>query len=288
MCFNSPFLLTAMYMLRFYSVFYFGFADERLINRNFDWLIGCRIKKIDLQESAFQDQRRKVKAYEIEISSLKDLHGSTNEKLLEELRNLRAECDNLRHHTGPHHQPSPDDTSDHDNKPADLSVESELRFMRSKSEDYPRSRSVSSTSNKSSPLSELPSSVFNRTVSVSESIHPPPLEKLLSMQMPSSARDIEQKRLAHLSELLHESESANVRLIDQIRVLKSELRRTEFNAERDKHANSMEYLKNVLMQFLTHRVAAQEQEKLIEVLIVLFSHTHTHTHTHLFYFLSDF
>lgn len=75
--------------------------------------------------------------------------------------------------------------------------------------------------------------------------------------------------MKHLSELLHESESNNVRLNEQIRLLKHELRRVESNVEREKHANSMEYLKNVLMKFLTHQVGGSEQEKLVEVMTTI-------------------
>ncbi|OWA53974.1 putative GRIP and coiled-coil domain-containing protein 2 [Hypsibius exemplaris] len=231
------------------------------------------LPRLLFQESAFQDQRRKIKAYEIEINSLKDLHGSTNEKLLDDLRQLRTENESLRHK---------DTSLDSRFDRMDLSLD-ELNFTRSKSEEFgptdvARSRSGSSEHN-SSPTSELPSSVFNRTISVSasepnNSISQQPFEKLIAFPVhnsvaTTSAKDIEVRRMAHLSELLHESESANVRLNDQIRLLKSELRRVEANTERDKHANSLEYLKNVLMQFLTHRVAASEQEKLIEVMTTI-------------------
>jgi GRIP domain/Rab binding domain len=162
-------------------------------------------------------------------------------------------------------------------KTAETSLD-EVHLIRRKSEEYPPVRSRSNSSH-SSPISELPSSIFNRTISVSASEnallqHQQPLEKLISFPLQNtmattSAKDIDQRRMAHLSELLHESESTNVRLNDQIRLLKTELRRLEANFERDKHANSMEYLKNVLMQFLTHRVAASEQEKLIEVMTTI-------------------
>ena len=85
----------------------------------------------------------------------------------------------------------------------------------------------------------------------------------------TTAKDVDTRRINHLSELLHESENTNVQLHEQIRVLKHELRRIEHNVEREKHQDSMEYLKNVLIKFLTHSVAGHEQDKLIEVLTTI-------------------
>lgn len=77
-----------------------------------------------------------------------------------------------------------------------------------------------------------------------------------------------QKKVDHLAELLNESESSNLRMTEQIRVLKEEIRRLERNQEREKHAQNLEYLKNVIMKFVTLR-GGSEKERLVPVLTTM-------------------
>lgn len=97
-------------------------------------------------------------------------------------------------------------------------------------------------------------------------------------------------QIEHLNELLNESELNNARLSDQINLLKEEIRRyldkhiyidfkfpirlinsilssnrLERNQEREKSISNMEYLKNVIMKFLTLSTV-QERTQLIPVL----------------------
>ncbi|XP_031296869.2 GRIP and coiled-coil domain-containing protein 2 isoform X1 [Camelus dromedarius] len=58
------------------------------------------------------------------------------------------------------------------------------------------------------------------------------------------------KSADHLNGLLRDSEATNAMLMEQIKLLKSEIRRLERNQEREKSAVSLEYLKNVLLRFL--------------------------------------
>jgi uncharacterized small protein (DUF1192 family) len=59
------------------------------------------------------------------------------------------------------------------------------------------------------------------------------------------------KKINHLTDLLHESEANSIRLSDQTKLLKEEIRRLERNQERQKEASAnMEYLKNVILKFL--------------------------------------
>eukprot|EP00124_Ichthyophonus_hoferi_P000336 Ihof_evm3s12 gene=Ihof_evmTU3s12 len=66
------------------------------------------------------------------------------------------------------------------------------------------------------------------------------------------------KQMSHVRELLKESEGHNMRLEEQQRVLKEEVRRLERNLKRESGIN-LEYLKNILFKFLD---AEQEQERL--------------------------
>ncbi|XP_030199161.1 GRIP and coiled-coil domain-containing protein 2 [Gadus morhua] len=72
-----------------------------------------------------------------------------------------------------------------------------------------------------------------------------PTKQELSQQLTTAARSME-----HMNSLLHETEATNAVLMEQVTLLKSELRRLERNLERDKSVSNMEYLKNVLLQFI--------------------------------------
>ena len=56
------------------------------------------------------------------------------------------------------------------------------------------------------------------------------------------------KTIRGLNELLRESEESTVRLGEQAKVLKEEIRRLERNKEREERVSNMEYLKNVVLE----------------------------------------
>ncbi|XP_028341400.1 GRIP and coiled-coil domain-containing protein 2-like [Physeter macrocephalus] len=58
------------------------------------------------------------------------------------------------------------------------------------------------------------------------------------------------KSADHLNGLLRETEATNAILMEQIKLLKSEIRRLERNQAREQSAANLEYLKNVLLQFI--------------------------------------
>jgi GRIP and coiled-coil domain-containing protein 2 len=75
-------------------------------------------------------------------------------------------------------------------------------------------------------------------------------------------------KLDHLTELLNESELNNLRLHEQINVLKEEIRRLERNQEREKSISNLEYLKNIVYKYLTFQ-SAQEKQQLLPVLCTI-------------------
>ena len=56
------------------------------------------------------------------------------------------------------------------------------------------------------------------------------------------------KTIRGLNELLRDSEEATVRLGEQAKLLKEEIRRLERNREREEGVSNMEYLKNVVLK----------------------------------------
>ncbi|XP_067265156.1 GRIP and coiled-coil domain-containing protein 2 isoform X3 [Chanodichthys erythropterus] len=81
-----------------------------------------------------------------------------------------------------------------------------------------------------------------------------PSKEELAVKLSSAARSVE-----HLSGLLHETEATNAVLTEQITLLKSEVRRLERNHEREKSVANLEYLKNVLLQFIFLRSGSERQ-----------------------------
>ncbi|XP_054534695.1 GRIP and coiled-coil domain-containing protein 2 isoform X3 [Pan troglodytes] len=73
------------------------------------------------------------------------------------------------------------------------------------------------------------------------------------------------KSADHLNGLLRETEATNAVLMEQIKLLKSEIRRLERNQEREKSAANLEYLKNVLLQFIFLKPGS-ERERLLPVI----------------------
>ncbi|MED6244985.1 hypothetical protein ATANTOWER_029011, partial [Ataeniobius toweri] len=67
------------------------------------------------------------------------------------------------------------------------------------------------------------------------------------------------RSMEHVNSLLHETEATNAVLMEQITLLKSEVRRLERNQEREKSVANLEYLKNVLLQFIFLRSGSERQ-----------------------------
>uniref|UniRef100_A0A3Q3IM28 GRIP domain-containing protein n=1 Tax=Monopterus albus TaxID=43700 RepID=A0A3Q3IM28_MONAL len=76
----------------------------------------------------------------------------------------------------------------------------------------------------------------------------------LSQKLMTATRSME-----HMNSLLHETEATNAVLMEQITLLKSEVRRLERNQEREKSVANLEYLKNVLLQFIFLRSGSERQ-----------------------------
>ncbi|XP_066542341.1 GRIP and coiled-coil domain-containing protein 2 isoform X2 [Hoplias malabaricus] len=106
-------------------------------------------------------------------------------------------------------------------------------------------------------------------------IPPPSLEQLLTFPDPKQEPFVWQveptkeeltkklgtvsRSMEHMNSLLHESEATNAILLEQNNLLKSELRRLERNQEREKSLANLEYLKNVLLQFIFLRSGSEKQ-----------------------------
>ena len=74
--------------------------------------------------------------------------------------------------------------------------------------------------------------------------------------------------LLNTTELLNESELNNVRLAEQVSLLKDEIRRIERNMERTESISNLEYLKNIIIKFFLLK-STPERLQLIPVLVTM-------------------
>ncbi|KAI7808741.1 GRIP and coiled-coil domain-containing protein 2 isoform X2 [Triplophysa rosa] len=94
---------------------------------------------------------------------------------------------------------------------------------------------------------------------------PDPKHEPVVWQVELSKEEVTQKlntatrSMEHLNGLLHETEATNAVLMEQITLLKSEVRRLERNQEREKSVANLEYFKNVLLQFIFLRSGSERQ-----------------------------
>ena len=74
--------------------------------------------------------------------------------------------------------------------------------------------------------------------------------------------------LANTKELLNESDLENIRLNEQITLLKEEIRRIERNVDRVESMTNLEYLKNIILKFFMLKTTP-ERLQLIPVLVTI-------------------
>ncbi|CAF4993163.1 unnamed protein product [Rotaria sp. Silwood1] len=75
-------------------------------------------------------------------------------------------------------------------------------------------------------------------------------------------------RLLNTTELLNESELNNVRLSEQVSLLKDEIRRIERNMDRAESISNLEYLKNIILKFFILKTT-HERLQIIPVLVTM-------------------
>lgn len=92
--------------------------------------------------------------------------------------------------------------------------------------------------------------------------HTNPQEELQDTQLQLRAAEA---RGRHLASLLSEAERELALSQQQAKLLKDELRRNQRSAEREQHAHNLEYLKNVLLKFITLQ-GGDERTRLVPVL----------------------
>ena len=77
-----------------------------------------------------------------------------------------------------------------------------------------------------------------------------------------------EKKIEHLTELLNDNEATVMRLTEQAKLLKEEIRRMERNQKREEETSNMEYLKNILLKYISLKVG-EERQQLVPVLTTM-------------------
>ncbi|XP_074025532.1 uncharacterized protein [Leptinotarsa decemlineata] len=102
-------------------------------------------------------------------------------------------------------------------------------------------------------------------------VHPIPLERLLGSDSEHEIDRMrkklgeEESKVVHLTALLSDTEQDLVKHVQMNKLLKEEIRRQQRSEEREKHAENLEYLKNVVFKFVTLN-SGDERTRLVPVL----------------------
>uniref|UniRef100_A0A8C5M5B0 GRIP and coiled-coil domain containing 2 n=1 Tax=Leptobrachium leishanense TaxID=445787 RepID=A0A8C5M5B0_9ANUR len=212
--------------------------------------------QIEAQRNSFKDQ----------IRHLQDDHRKTVETLQQQLSKVEAQLFQTKSEsTVPSSASSQQSLKNlRERRTADLPILDMYSLAREEGEgmEMTDTESVSSAGTHVASLEQLLNTSDLRPDKFAE---PPPWHPELSKEELAQKLSTTSKSVDHMSGLLHETEATNAILMEQITLLKNEIRRLERNQERDKSVANLEYLKNVLLQFIFLK-AGSEKERLLPVI----------------------
>nr|DBA33256.1 TPA: hypothetical protein GDO54_000969 [Pyxicephalus adspersus] len=206
----------------------------------------------EAQRNNFRDQVRR----------LQDDHRKTVETLQQQLSKVEAQLFQAKSEITATNSPSLQQTvkSLRERRPTDLPLLDLYSVAREEGEgmETTDTDSVSSANTHIASLEQLLSSSDLKS-------EPPQWQPEVSREELTEKLNTASKSVDHLSGLLHETEATNAMLMEQITLLKNEIRRLERNQEREKSVANLEYLKNVLLQFIFLK-AGSERQRLLPVI----------------------
>lgn len=201
-----------------------------------------------------------------QVRHLQDEHRKTVETLQHQLSKLEAQLFQLKSEPSTRspassHQPS---KSLRERRTTDLPLLDMHTVAREEGEgmETTDSESVSSAGTHIQSLEQLLSSPDTKLERLAETSlwHNEFTKEELAEKLSSTTKSAD-----HLNGLLRETEATNAILMEQIKLLKSEIRRLERNQEREKSVANLEYLKNVLLRFIFLKPGS-ERERLLPVI----------------------
>uniref|UniRef100_A0A8C0BZP8 GRIP and coiled-coil domain containing 2 n=1 Tax=Buteo japonicus TaxID=224669 RepID=A0A8C0BZP8_9AVES len=194
-----------------------------------------------------------------QVRNLQEEHRKTVETLQQQLSRVEAQLFQLKSETSPAVS-NPATKNLRERRNTDLPVLDVHSVAREEGEgmETTDTESVSSASTYVPSLEQLLNSPEAK-------LEPPPWQTELTKDELIQKLNTTAKSADHLNELLRESEATNAILMEQIKLLKNEIRRLERNQEREKSVANLEYLKNVLLQFIFLK-SGSERERLLPVI----------------------
>ncbi|KAK6309823.1 hypothetical protein J4Q44_G00197040 [Coregonus suidteri] len=213
--------------------------------------VGQLTSQAEAQRSGFREQ----------IRHLQDEHRTTVETLQNQMTRLENQLFTLQKQTSP----APVQTSRKpvvDRRPVDQGGMGGLGLglsdLQSMAREEGEGMETSETESLSPTHTHLPSLEHLLT-------SPDPKQEPFVWQVEPTKEELNQKlttatrSMEHMNSLLHETEATNAVLMEQVNLLKSEVRRLERNHEREKSVANLEYLKNVLLQFIFLQSGSERQ-----------------------------
>lgn len=210
----------------------------------------------DALRTSFRDQ----------VRHLQDEHRKTVETLQQQLSKVEAQLFQLKSEPSTRspassHQPS---KSLRERRATDLPLLDMHTVAREEGEgmETTDSESVSSAGTHVQSLEQLLSAPDSKLERLTEASlwHNEFTKEELAEKLTSTTKSAD-----HVNGLLRETEATNAILMEQIKLLKSEIRRLERNQEREKSVANLEYLKNVLLRFIFLKPGS-ERERLLPVI----------------------
>ncbi|XP_053482294.1 GRIP and coiled-coil domain-containing protein 2 [Ictalurus furcatus] len=188
-----------------------------------------------------------------QLHHLQDEHRSTVETLQHQINRLETQLFQLQKEPATSAAQQQSKKPQSDKKLADLPL-LELNMAREEGEG------METTETESVSTAGTPPPSLEQLLTSPDPKHEPfvwqvePTKEELTNKLNTATRSME-----HMNSLLHESEATNAILMEQINLLKSEMRRLERNQEREKSVANLEYLKNVLLQFIFLHAGSEKQ-----------------------------
>lgn len=225
---------------------------ECLENENINY--STQIKDITNRMKEIKEEYEEMKTQYAELS---EKHEKTVLDNAETLRNLKVRAETL---TQCYRQQLADQEARHEQEI--LELRSQLEKAPTPTDNYPA-------------LLNMPRGEGEGSESVdsnaSRGVHPIPLERLLGTDSDEEIDRIKLKlkehasKVTHLTALLSDTEQDLVKHVQMNKLLKEEIRRHQRSEEREKHAENLEYLKNVVFKFITLN-SGDERSRLVPVM----------------------
>ncbi|TSQ01573.1 GRIP and coiled-coil domain-containing protein 2 [Bagarius yarrelli] len=257
-------------------------AELQQLQAEYDTLLERHNKMLQQTVTKEAELRERLLALHSENVSLKSEHSQSVAQLTAQTETLRSSFREQLHHLQDEHRSTVETLQHQINR-----LEAQL-FQLQKEPAISAAQQQSKKPHSDKKLTDLPLFEINMAREEGEGMEttemesastagtpPPSLEQLLTSPDPKHEPFVWQveptkeeltnqlntttRSMEHMNSLLHESEATNAILIEQINLLKSEMRRLERNQEREKSVANLEYLKNVLLQFIFLHAGSEKQ-----------------------------